>query len=348
MAAIIFKVKDNKNIISLDLLRIISGVGVVFIHVSDHFILFNEYVGGLSWWIIYVLNVYSKVAAPLFMLISGYLLLSSGKIDNKKEFFSKRLKRVGIPTIAWISIFFVWQAFWEKIAITPSFVFQKIYEVNFGPLYFLVVILELYLLAPLFLYLLKRFNLLFLLSLLGLSLIGGFLPRFIDGSGYDISESIFTIWIPFALFFVSGGYIAITKIRLSKHFLLAAFLVLGVITVLLSQGEIGSGFISYSSPTLIGMSIALFMLIISFEKAFTRIPLNFKRLIAMFAGTVFGIYLTHPFIINVLNGTTRLKPGYVLSPIWVYVILISVLVTILSLVIVLLLKKSPIGKYVVG
>lgn len=67
--------KLKERILNLDVLRIFAGVAVVAIHVSDAFVNYTAIFGGLSWWIANIINSFARISVPLFIVISGSLLI---------------------------------------------------------------------------------------------------------------------------------------------------------------------------------------------------------------------------------------------------------------------------------
>ena len=79
----------------VDLVRVIGAFLVVMAHVS--------YLGGGSVLISTYYFVISRVAVPLFFMVSGYLLLR--KEEPYGEFFRKRALKVVLPFLIWSVIY---------------------------------------------------------------------------------------------------------------------------------------------------------------------------------------------------------------------------------------------------
>jgi surface polysaccharide O-acyltransferase-like enzyme len=140
------KVK-NYNI-SADIIRIIAAFFVVFSHSTDVFVLWTMLKGSISWEIVYYLNTLSRVAVPLFVILSGHLVLSKEKTTNIREFYKRRFSRILIPFLVWLIIYYGWAIYWDQIRLTPQYILQTLWSANIWHLYFLIIILELYILAP--------------------------------------------------------------------------------------------------------------------------------------------------------------------------------------------------------
>jgi len=342
----------QKSIISLDILRIISGLFVVLIHVTDPFILFEEYAGGLSWVIIFAANVFARVAVPLFILISGYLLLRPEKVENYKEFYKRRLNRIGVPVVFWIAFFFVWQALWMGISVSIPYVLHTLFTVTIGPLYFLIVILQLYFFAPFFLKIMQRLSIsmqILLVVFFALASVAiNFIPQFFFNSSYHTSENMVTISLPYICYFLAGGILRNVKVKLLVAIMLfLVYILLGVLSIV-SAMSMGLSILSYSSPTIMLMSLSLFVAVISLERYFSDIGGVLRKSIHILAAATFGIYLVHSFVIDILNTHTTLKPGYILSPLWGNAFMIVVLVFVLSFLVTSIGRRIALTKRLFG
>src|SRR5438045_2090900 len=102
---------ENSYNLSADLIRVVAGFMVVAIHISTIFVNYGPLFKTPDWWVANFLDSASRVAVPLFVMLSGMLLLND-KQYSTKEFFSKRLKRVAIPMAAWVTIFYLWKIFY--------------------------------------------------------------------------------------------------------------------------------------------------------------------------------------------------------------------------------------------
>lgn len=80
-----------KHNFNLDFIKVIAIVAVVFLHISDGYLLRSDYFGsGLIWYLIFIIRVLAGVSVPMFMMTSGYLTI------GKNYPFKQLLKRVFI------------------------------------------------------------------------------------------------------------------------------------------------------------------------------------------------------------------------------------------------------------
>ena len=83
----------------LDNSRILAVCGVVFLHVAAGVVLGHE-VGTGDWWFGNVYDSVVRWCVPVFVMISGALLLDPGKKEDLSTFYKKRLARVLLPSKA--------------------------------------------------------------------------------------------------------------------------------------------------------------------------------------------------------------------------------------------------------
>ena len=179
----------NRRIFYLDVLRVIACFCVVMIHASADYV--KKDFGSANFWYANVLDSISRIGVPLFVMISGSLLL-----DENYHFTSKKL----IKHIAKMVIFFVsWSLIYSIITnvINVSFSGGKIsFEAikasflngNYH-LWFCFMIVGLYLLVPILRLWVKVENKKYVEYFLILSFIFAFLlPQIVSQGGYFFTD----------------------------------------------------------------------------------------------------------------------------------------------------------------
>lgn len=139
--------------VSLDYLNVLAMVGVVWLHTRIHFYWPANTPG---FWFELVVSAAFDAAVPLFLMISGANLLDFPQRYSLREYLKKRVLRVGVPYLAWTQIYMVLSVLghkvtsvtdWIKATLNPSMVAP--------PLWYIEVLLGLYLVIPLFAYLVQ-------------------------------------------------------------------------------------------------------------------------------------------------------------------------------------------------
>jgi surface polysaccharide O-acyltransferase-like enzyme len=115
-----------------DVIRILGTVVVVFGHVSD-MILYQPHTPGslegpgtLNWFVCNWWDAACRWAVPIYIMLSGSLLLDPNRVESPSRFYHKRLMRIGAPLVFW-SFFFmfidVYYTGWRAIDNPPGQVY---------------------------------------------------------------------------------------------------------------------------------------------------------------------------------------------------------------------------------
>lgn len=144
--------QEQKNHVDyFDYLRVVAMVSVVFMHAAAALLRGSI---GLQWELLNICVSFAYTAVPLFVMMSGYLLLSSEKTTDIAFLLRKRLPRLFFPLAAW-TVAAVLQRLSSQGALSwESFRFgmlQSFYEPAAIHLWYMYLLIALYVLSP-FLY----------------------------------------------------------------------------------------------------------------------------------------------------------------------------------------------------
>ncbi len=89
-----------------DHIRIWGTVAVVVGHVAD-MTLYSAPVLSRNWWVCNWWDAATRWAVPVYIMLSGSLLLDPARAETPSTFYRKRLARLGVPLVFW-SAFFMW------------------------------------------------------------------------------------------------------------------------------------------------------------------------------------------------------------------------------------------------
>ncbi|MDE2588675.1 MAG: acyltransferase, partial [Patescibacteria group bacterium] len=279
-----------------------------------------------------------------FIMLSGFLLLHKEKQHGIKEFYVRRVKRITVPFIVWVSIYFWWMAFWGKYTVTVAFIISSIFSASILHLYFIPIIAELYIIAPLlwkYIFFNPRYiqyviTTFFLLLGIGCQIISQYFPWF------NLEHSIFTIFIPYIGYFLVGGLVRDLKTTPIKTvFISILFASTFIITVLLRGEEVNSSAVAYLSPGIVIFSICLFVLLKKIFSLFIFLSKKTISVIRLISSTIFGIFLVHIIIRDMLGVLPIFDPYKIQSPILLFVLLYVCIVFMLSFGIVAIVRKVP-------
>lgn len=146
-----------KRLIYIDWLRIIAILGVVTIHVSASFVL-NYSQGYTGAWM--TGNFYESISrwcVPVFVLISGALILSSTREITIFNFLKKKLSKIVIPLVAFSVFYYANEVRKEEVAFSlMDFIKRFMTNDIMYHLWFLYMIAGLYIITPLLKLLIKN------------------------------------------------------------------------------------------------------------------------------------------------------------------------------------------------
>lgn len=177
--------KDNSRVIWADWTRALACFLVMVVHSTEPFYLGSDGLCIMThtdvWWCA-LFEGASRACVPLFVVISGYLLLPVRK--PAKVFLGRRLKRIVIPFVFWSLMYAVFAGdFRDNISnLALNFNYSA------GHLWFVYMIIGLYLLMPVISPWVDKASRKELLAYLVLCLLTGMLPYIRDiMSGSDIA-----------------------------------------------------------------------------------------------------------------------------------------------------------------
>lgn len=299
---------EKKHLYYFDFLRLIAAVCVIYMHAAAG-PLRGEINAG--WQAMNVLTSFSFTAVPLFMMMSGYLLLSSERTPDVGVLLKKRLPRLLVPLLAWTVIAILYLMYrWGETS--PAQFLSRLAAALDTPVWvhfwYMYTLVALYLIAPVLcggLRALDRKGHLFVLTLIGLvslkTILQVLLPaRFDAYLNIDLIEQI-TFFDGHLATFVLGYYLGSLKRRIPNGFLIAAsLLLLGVIIggtacLSLSHGGYDAQFQNQSSGFEVLLAACIFLL---FKQNCNR-PTRLFRVFPAVPLT-YGIYFMHNILLGIM------------------------------------------------
>jgi surface polysaccharide O-acyltransferase-like enzyme len=323
--------------------RIIAIFAVVFLH-SAAGVVVNAPIGSNSWWIGNIYDSLVRWCIPVFVMISGALLLDPNKKEDLKTFYLKRLSRIFVPILFWSAFFLFWASLKGAIKGEPLGVLNLAKSLMSGKphyhMWFLYMIVFLYLFTPFFRKVIlnsSRFEIailiffsLFISALNTLAVIFGIAES-------NLFINWFLIYIPYFLlgYFIRVGDNNYSKSILWTVFSLSVFLTaLGCYYVARNNGlDAGLYFYSHLSITVIPMSVSVMYLL----KLWTK-PIGNAWLTEKLASLTLGIYLVHPVFLETIQ--YRWHGYHAVNPA-ISIPLVSLLVFTLSLGAAWAINKIP-------
>ena len=137
---------------SVDLIRAVAIVLVIFVHANNAPYTFSGSsmpVAIANWWTLDVYRSVGYFGVPLFVMLTGILLLDPNKCDEPLSvFFKKRFARIGLPMIFWTAAYFAWSYYFNGIPLTTNGIVEGLLGGSYFHLGFLYILIGLYLATP--------------------------------------------------------------------------------------------------------------------------------------------------------------------------------------------------------
>lgn len=294
-----------------DVIRAYAIVLVVLLHSSAPLFKLYSKIDITAWQIGNLLNSLSMCAVPLFVMLSGMLLLDPKKKETAGVFFRKRLNKVVIPLIAW-EVIYIFLRYIDDQSITPAEAIRMILNCNaYYHLWFIKVILGLYVATPILRVYVSNAhenNLVYFLSLWFIAV--SVLPFLENFFGIQVGIEI-VVTTHFTGYFIAGYFFCRRQIADGLTKLIACAIIVGsvlstaVLTAGLSAraGAPNNYFYEYiKSPTVIIMTGTTFLLLKSFqyEKLFARSRF-LSTSIQQLSSASLSIYFLHVLVLEVFK-----------------------------------------------
>jgi len=313
-----------ERLLQLDILRGVSIIGVILIHIigsSFHF--WNK--GSLTWFVFLTLDQLFRFSVPLFVFISGYTLYSKYALNFKyREFYLKRVARVLPWYFVWSLIIYIY----INLTVKSGFVNYPTWKLIFlgkvdYHLYFVSMIFQLYLLFPLLMWLYKKFRSNFVIGLFVLEALL-YLIFSLDGQKiiqlpwrfYEQQQYLFFgTWV---FYFVLGFMLCeksqfVAKLKLKKHGFPSIKSIFFFVTLLILVYSIYDSLhlISTTADTnvatrstrmpLLLYSTSFAISVLMYSDLLLKMKKVLKRTLLYFANISYLVYLIHALIIRILG-----------------------------------------------
>jgi hypothetical protein len=159
------------------------------------------------------------------------------------------------------------------------------------------------------------------------------------------------MFIPYVGIFYAGTYLREVSIR--KKFipiLLAIYFILPVISNYIGNGVLGAFIVLNYSPTLLPMTLSLFLVLKNIRLFFKEQLLSkrYLRIISFMASTTFGTFLVHTLVLDKVFSYFHLLPWEIHAPLVFYACLPAILTFAVSFLVVVIIGRIPYGKYIIG
>lgn len=313
----------KKHIFFFDAMRCCAALAVIIIHALAPYrhqlgnIPMGEWITAIS------INGFSRWAVPVFILITGALMLNDKRPFELKYYLSRRLGKVLIPFIVW-SIFYAFLSGCSLTGFDSSMVSQMLinsfHHQTYYHLGFFYYFIPLYFAIPFLQAFVKRYDdaALYALTALWLLTTVLFLLR-IDGPWSE------QFWLYMG--FLPLGYVLYQKLPLNKFTIIIAVL-LGMGAMVLSTYMVVENSIQaarYSvgrwfSYKTINTVLAASMVFILCKAYADNLNSGCKKIVSFISKHSLGVYILHPLFLWPMNAL-QLYQGHpiMMIPFWVLI-----------------------------
>jgi len=272
----------------IDILRIISAIAVVFIHVVSGAV--TNSVGMVDEIIaarLELLHNLLKWSVPVFFMITGYCLLKREECTYK-YCFGHVLKYASVLlTVGFLQA--ILEEIFEYRAFDCGVLVRSLQNVVSGELWdhmwYVYSVIGIYLVMPVIYCFIRK-------SYSDACILTALLFLFTVVCPFAEKYITFGVTLPFGdyLFYVCfGGLIARYGVKKYSFF---AFCLLGMLCAAWIVSGTGGYHFGYRSPAVCFIAIAIFMTV-------SKLPVKEHRFLIKFSRCTWGIYLIHPFFINI-------------------------------------------------
>ncbi|MCZ2150351.1 MAG: acyltransferase [Bryobacterales bacterium] len=298
------------------------------------------------WWTTLLAHVLVRPCVPLFVMLSGTLLLDPSRSEPIPVFLRKRFSRVLIPYLFWTSVYLALHQLAGNHPLTVSGMLWSVVETPVsGHLWFVQMILGVYLATPvlrIFVRGASRSDLYFFCLIWGIWVLMNACQTMADVN-LHIKPYVATSYVGY---FVLGYLLRDVAVDGRRKWLLAAFVAAFAFTAVASHivmaragGKTSLRFLDNLNPNLIVLSAAIFLLLrdIPYARLYGRVSW-LDAAVRSLSGAAYSIYLAHVLVLIAL-GRYRLD-GLVTHPVLGIPIVVGV-TTALTWVLVMVMRRAP-------
>lgn len=340
-----------------DAARVFGTLAVVIGHVCDMRV-FNTATPAGDWWICLFADSMTRWAVPVYIMLSGALLLDPARTETPGEFYSKRLARLGVPVVVW-SAFFMWfSVSYTGWRTTEQVWHDLLMGKPYAHLHFVFRIVGLYCFTPMLrVFLAQASRKMVMQTAIILLLLSA--ANSVAESILRTELSVFLRFAPFLGYYLLGYLLR--DVRLSTRALAGCWLFAGACVLALTGGtalllqrfgfqdQPSPGWLLYDflSPVRVAFAVAVWLIFVNtFREGWLQSRPG--RFVAKWiAPATLGIYLVHPLFREILYVETK-DFSLFWSSAWVGIPLAALAVYGASAIFTLVVMQIPFVRRIAG
>jgi len=345
------RTNSSENLEWIDSLRVFATFSVVFLHVASGISYRYGSFSNFYWWVGNIYDSSARFCVPVFLMISGALILSK-TYENIGEYLKKRVLRILFPFLFWSIIYIAkdvilkfYQGEYLSFIEILKFVLLKLKNGASPHLWYVYMIIGLCLFFPIIGKWINKSNKYEIKYFIGIWLITlfahlPFVKKFIP----NIEISYFSGYIGYPIL---GYYLSKMTFDFDRKKVIHILLILtGILITVFGtffttnhKGVFYSGFYEFLTPNVLLIAVGVFLLFKNFVKFGTKAT----SIILFLSKHSYGIYLIH---ILVLGGLSIFGFSYAFVNPIIGIPIKSVLCFIISTLLIFGINKLPFGKYI--
>lgn len=331
---------------SFDVIRVSACLAVVLLHLAATTVMQPEQLGTISWHMANFIDSAMRWAVPVFVMLSGALLLDEKKQTSPREFWTRRMNRLLPALLFWSIVYLAWRAlFWHQPLTLNTIALDLIAGRPYIHLYFLFLIAGLYLVTPFLATAassLESKQLGQAIVVMAALALGANMVDF-------LATSAFTLFVPYIAYYFAGLYcVRVLANRPAPYgiVLAGAILITTLFTALsVSVNGLESRWSFYFyedlSPTIMVMAVTVFMVLLR-ASLLPVVQSAAQRL----APLTLGVYVAHPIVVELLRNLYHTRMPAMFRPLY-YIPITFVATITITFTAVALMRRIPILRRVV-
>ncbi len=264
----------------------------------------------VNWWIGKWIHLTCLFAIPVFVMISGALLLDDSRNESAWSFYKRRMQRIGIPLVFWTIVYLIIRKVVDAEDLTAGRAAELILTADpYYHLWFLFMIPGLYLVTPPLRVFVRNSTSTERILLIALIFVLASVYSPINNLFLGNRRSIFTMFIPYIAYYMAGYEIRhIDPRKVPFKYLVAAVIICAIYIVvlagpfidLLSVGKAGFLYDGFSPPVIV-MGMGIFWAVYLIDRRTKPLRGIRKTAVEWMASTTLGIYVLHPLVLSYMR-----------------------------------------------
>lgn len=301
---------NNKRILYGDILKILASIAVVVIHVSA-MQWYEVDINSNKWMAMNIYDSLCRWAVPIFVMVTGMLLLSPKKKISIKDIFCKYILKICILLMVWEFIYAIVNQVKVQNEVTILSIINNMLEGQYH-LYYLYMLIGMYVITPIIKEIINNNNENIIKYFLLLWMATQILLNTISNI-FEITETYLVLQVLFNKmqislvmgyvgYYILGYYLSTKECSKRNRIVLYSLGVISyVMTILLTKHfNKNESFYGYFSVMTFIEAVAIFVLV---KQICSKININEKvsNVITKITKLTLGVYIVHPIFITIFE-----------------------------------------------